>query len=247
MRRAQLSVALIVTLGALAACNEVPGGENGEDQYAPPPCPACAPTPGYPGPPYGFSPGATLQDESFQGFADPQTDHSSLQILKISDFFNPHVDEADYQPLSAADDDRLFPPKSIYGAGTKKPRVLLVDFGSGWCGPCNAEAKSLLDGLYAMYKPCGGGFFYQLADGVMMGTAVTDELLQTWSSVYKVSYPITFDNGHALGPFYSAGFPAGVIVDTSTMVIVEAISGVPDNAFWQTFESKLEPGCLQGG
>jgi hypothetical protein len=237
------SLVAFLAVVVCAGCNGNPAGENGESQYEPAPCGPCAPPTNYPSPPYGYSTGDTLEDATFQGFVDPLADSKTLQSLKLSDFFNPHAHDASYVPADPADDDRLFPPGSLYGAGTKKPTVLLIDIGSGWCGPCNAEAKSLLNGLYAEYHPCGGEFFYQLADGVMMGVAVTQDLLQTWSSVYKVGYPITLDNSHQLGPFYAAGFPAGIIVDTSTMTIVYAISGVPDQTFWGIFESKLEPGC----
>jgi hypothetical protein len=188
-----------------------------------------------------------MGDASFQGFADAQVNHTTLETLKISDFFNPYADDPTYDPPSAADDDRLFPPGSPYGAGTKKPTALLIDIGSGWCGPCNQEAKSLLNGLYAKYKPCGGEFFYQLADGAMVGEAVTQQALEIWATDYHVAYPITFDNSKTFNPLYSTqSFPDGAILDTRTMKIVYVIAGVPDATFWSTYESLLDAKCLAG-
>jgi hypothetical protein len=239
--------ALAIVLALLfAGCNQDPAADNGKGLFEPAPCGPCAPPTSYPSPPYGFTVGATIGEATFQGFADAQIDDSTLQTLKISDFHNPHADDPSYLPAGPDFDDRLFPPGSPYGAGAKKPTVLLIDVGSGWCGPCNAEAKSLLNGLYAKYKPCGGEFLYQLAEGVMMGVPVDEHLLQGWSSTYEVGYPITFDNSHELQPFYGGGFPAGVVIDTRTMKIVYAISGVPDDTFWHTFEQGLDAKCLAG-
>jgi hypothetical protein len=202
---------------------------------------ACAAPLTYPAGPYGFTAGATLGDATFQGFANAQVDYTAPQHLSFHDFYNPHADDPSYQPAGPECDDRLFPPGSPYGAGTKKPVALLVDIGAPWAGPCNAEAKSLLNGKYAMYEPCGGEFFYQLAEGANPGVPPDESLLQTWATNYKVEYPITYDPSRELEPFYQAGFfPAGVVVDTRTMKIVYLTLGVPDAAFWQTFESQLD-------
>lgn len=141
-------------------------------------------------------------------------------------------------------DDRLYPPGSPYGAGKPKPTALLVDLGSVWCGPCNAEAKDLFPALYAKYKPCGGEFLYQLVEG-MVGTAATEANLKTWTKVYKVDYPATIDPGRQLSALYPTGsFPDGAIVDTRTMRVVEIIQGLPTDAFWASYEGLLDEACL---
>ena len=241
----RLAPALLIALGA-AGCNQDPGAGNGDERYEPAPCPLCpAQTVGYPSGPYGLNQGSTIQSFSFDGFIDAQTQSSTLETIAFGDFFNPHAGDPSYQPALAADDDRLFPPGSPYGPGTKKPTALLIDIASVWCGPCNEEAKSVLNGLYAKYQPCGGEFFFQLAEGAAPGAPVTQTLLHSWVTSYHVAYPATFDASRQLYPLYSAdSFPDSAIVDTRTMKIVEVVSGVPDAAFWSTYESLLDAACL---
>jgi hypothetical protein len=246
-RRTWLPSLVVVAAGALAGCNQDPGADNGKgiDEPAPLP-PSTASTPTYPPGPYALGQGATLADFKFQGFVDAQKQSATLEAIRFSDFYNPHGRDASYQPASPADDDRLYPTGSPYGAGTKKPRALFIDISAVWCGPCKEEAKSDLPGFYAKYKPCGGEFFFQLAEGAGLGSPVTQELLDAWTTVYKVSYPATFDPGHQLGELYASGFPTSAIVDTSTMQVVAFKTGLGDSSFWSLYESLLDPTCLAG-
>jgi hypothetical protein len=125
--------------------------------------------------------------------------------------------------------------------------VLLVDIASVWCGPCNEEAKDTLNGLYAKYKPCGGEFLFQLAEGAAPGAPATQQLLETWVTTYHVAYPAIWDPTKQLFPLYNSdSFPDSAIVDTRTMQIVDVVSGVADATFWSTFESYLDAACLAG-
>ena len=228
-------------------CNQDPGADNGKGDHQPAPCPECVSQAEYPPPPYAVRQGSTINDFSFQGFVDGQAEHTALQTISLSAFYNPHAGDATYQPASAVEDDRLFPPGSPYGGGARKPTALLVDIASVWCGPCNEEAKSVLNGLYAKYKPCGGEFLFQLAEGAAPGAPVTQNILQAWVSTYHVAYPATYDPARQLFPLYSAdSFPDSAIIDTRTMRIVDVISGVPDSTFWTTFEAHLDAACLSG-
>ncbi len=191
------------------------------------------------------SQGSVIPDFSFQGFVDAQAQGKTTQAIALYDFYNPHAGDASYQPVDPSDDDRLFPAGSPYGAGTPKPTALLLDIASVWCGPCNEEAKSVLNGLYARYKPCGGEFLFQLAEGAAPGAPVTEQLLQSWLSVYHVAYPAVWDPAKQLFPLYNAdSFPDSAIVDTRTMEIVDVVSGVADATFWTTYEGLLDPQCL---
>jgi hypothetical protein len=237
-----MAVALAVVL---AGCNRDPGAENGEGVDEPAPCPACVSAASYPMSSGLVARGSIIPDFTFKGFIDPQMKNTALQTIHLSDFYNPHAGSTSYQPLDSATDDRLFPPGSPYGAGTKKPTALLIDIASVWCGPCNQEAKSVLNGLYAKYKPCGGEFLFQLAEGAAPGTPVTVQLLRAWVSQYHVAYPAISDPGKQLLPLYSAdSFPDSAIVDTHTMEIIDVVSGLADTTFWTTFEGLLDASCL---
>jgi hypothetical protein len=231
---------------ALAGCNQDPGADNGKGWDAPAPCPECVSNVPYPVTSGVVKQSSIIPNFSFPGFVDAQAQDKALQTVALADFYNPHAGDASYQPGSdPSRDDRLFPPGSPYGAGTKKPTALLLDIASVWCGPCNQEAKSVLNGLYAKYKPCGGEFLFQLAEGAAPGTPVTVPILQGWVSTYHVAYPATYDPGRQLFPLYNSdSFPDSAIVDTRTMRVVDVISGLPDDTFWSTFEGLLDASCL---
>jgi hypothetical protein len=242
VKRCTLSVAVAVTL---AGCNQDPAADNGKGIDEPAPCPACVSAAPYPTSSGLVVEGSIIPNFTFEGFIDPQVEDSTLETIHLSDFYNPHADSTSYEPQDSATDDRLFPPGSPYGAGTKKPRALLIDIASVWCGPCNQEAKSVLNGLYAKYKPCGGEFLFQLAEGTAPGTPVTTQLLQAWVTQYHVAYPAISDPGKQLLPLYGAdSFPDSAIVDTRTMEIIDVVSGLADATFWTTFEGLLDASCL---
>jgi hypothetical protein len=243
MRRSLLAIPC--ALGVLAGCNDPANDLDTDGKYRPAPLTAPTGTSTYPDGPYDVAKGAIIPNYKFPGFANAQLDSSKLQTISLGDFYNPHAGDDSYQPASADEDDRLFPPDSIYGAGNPKPTALLIDIGSVWCGPCNAEAKNLFPTLYAKYKPCGGEFLYQLVDGAV-GIAATEQNLKTWTKVYKVDYPATIDPGRQLSKLYATGsFPDGAVIDTRTMRVVEVIQGLPTDAFWASYEGLLDKACLQ--
>jgi hypothetical protein len=233
--KARLALLGFVVAAGAAGCNQDPGADNGKGLFEPAPLPSTMTTtgPAYPAGPYGVTQGSVINDFSFSGFANAQVQSTTLDTISLSDFYNPNGDG-------------VFPPGSPYGGG-KKPTALLIDIASVWCGPCNEEAKSVLNGLYAKYQPCGGEFLFQLAEGTAPGTPVDQNLLHIWVTNYHVAYPATFDTTRQLFPLYSSdSFPDGAIVDTRTMKIVDVISGVPDTPFWSTYESLLDAKCLAG-
>jgi len=240
------SVASLVTLvTALAvACNADPGADNGKGDQIPAPLPPSTTTETYPPGPYDVMPGATIQDYQFSGFPDAQVSRAALVKIRLSDFYNPHGSDASYHPADAANDDRLYPPGSPYGAGKTKPLGLFIDVATVWCAPCNLEAKTELPAKHAKYRHCGGEFLFQLAEGAAPGTPPTPKNLTDWTTFYKVDYPATIDPVRQLAALYSGGmFPDGVIIDTRTMKIVEVVSGLPDESVWQTF---ARPGATRG-
>jgi hypothetical protein len=187
------------------------------------------PTVEYPKGPYGVNKGSVVQNFKFMGFPNSMVENKTLVQVSLADFYNP----------TGKDN---FPKGSPYGDGTPKPKALLIDVSSVWCGPCNYEAANVLPGLYAKYKPKGGEFLLQLADGPTPGDPANAKHLYNWTHKYKVDYPATIDPSYKLSALFQAdAFPANMIIDTKTMKIVDVIAGVAEEggAFWQAYEKLL--------
>lgn len=183
----------------------------------------------YPDGPYGVGKGSIIANYKFVGYANSLKVNNALQQIELAEFYNPTGDA-------------LYEEGTVFEVGTPKPKALLIDVASVWCGPCNYEAGNILPDLYAKYKPMGGEFLGQLADGNTPGTAATTKSLYNWTSKYKVNYPDTIDPSYKLGALFSAdAFPANFIIDTRTMKIKEILAGAPEvgGSFWKTYEKVL--------
>jgi hypothetical protein len=206
-------------------------------------------TPVYPAGPYGSSVGSIVEDFQFLGFPTGDArvaDPNALSMVRLSDFYNPHADDASYAPPDADHDDRLFPPGSPYGAGKKKPKALLIDIASVWCGPCNEEAKTTLPPLHAKYSKCGGEFLLQLQDGPTVGTAAVPKNLSAWGTKYSVDFPHVIDPSGKLGPLFKQSvFPTNMMIDTRTMTLARVTAGVPQTSDWKIFDKLIgDDACL---
>jgi hypothetical protein len=181
----------------------------------------------YPAAPYGVSVGSVVPNFEFLGYPNASVDAVDRVPIHLSDFYNPHAFDTTYVPASPAEDDRLFSASSGYAmAGKAKPTVLLIDIASVWCVPCNEEAKSLLPGLHAKYQPCGGEFFLDLHDSDTPGTTATFSNLTSWTKTYKVNFPAIIDPAYKLDALFQVdAYPNNVIIDTTTMKVVEAFAG----------------------
>ena len=203
----------------------------------------------YPPGPYGIGKGSIIPNLSFIGFPNPlQTAaKEDTKVINLGDFYNPHGRDAAYVPASAEEDDRIFPKGSLYGEGKGKPTVLAIDVASVWCSPCKAEAQCVLPVLQHRYEACGGGFLLQLQDGPVYGKPATPTNLYTWTvKTYKESFPAVIDpQGRLIDTVATAAaFPQNILIDTTTMQIVEVIAGVPDSAYWKKYEKLLaDPTC----
>lgn len=201
----------------------------------------------YPEGPFGVGEGSIIPNLSFIGYANAVADSTAMQQIQLGDFYNPHGRDATYQPKSPAEDDRLYPAGSQYGEGKPKPTVLAIDVASVWCGPCNAEAKCVLPVHEQRYTPCGGGLFLQLQDGPTVGKAATAKNLYNWTvKSYKEAFPSAIDpEGRIISTIATQeAFPTNILVDTTTMKIVKIVPGVPDDTYWNAYESLLaDPSC----
>ena len=187
------------------------------------------PTVEYPKGPFGVNKGSVIQNFKFMGFPNSLTNSKDLATVQMSDFYNPTGDGK-------------FGKGAAFPEGQAKPKALLIDVSSVWCGPCNYEAANVLPGLYAKYKPLGGEFLLQLADGPTPGSPANSKHLFNWTKKYKVDYPATIDPSYKLSALFQAdAFPANMIIDTKTMKIVDVIAGVAEEggSFWQAYEKLL--------
>lgn len=238
----------LAVIALAGGCNDPANDLDPDGKYRPDPLTITTSTDtplAYPEGPYSVAKGSIIPNVQLPGYPNAQADSSALTTIALSDFYNPHAGDPAYKPQSPDADDRLFPPGSPYGAGEKKPVALVIDIASVWCGPCNEEAKTLLPGLHAKYKPCGGDILFQLVESASPGTPATESNLKTWTKVYKVDYPATIDPARQLSALYPTGsFPDAAVVDTRTMKIIEVIQGVPTDAFWASYEALLDQACL---
>lgn len=183
----------------------------------------------YPEGPFGIGKGSIIANYKFVGYVNSMVDNTKLAEIEMAEFYNPTGDG-------------VFEEGSVFPVGTPKPKALLIPVASVWCGPCNYEAANVLPGLYKDYKPMGGEFLAQLADGPTPGQAATQKSLYNWANKYDVDYPITIDPTYKLGALFEAdAFPANMIIDPRTMKIVEVISGVAEEGgpFWKTYEKVI--------
>lgn len=184
----------------------------------------------YPNGPYGVAKGSVIANYKFVGYPNALKDSETLQEIELAEFYNPTADT-------------LYEEGSVMEVGTPKPTALLLTVSAIWCGPCNYEADKVFPGLYEDYKPKGGEFFVQLADGATPGKAANAKALRSWTDTYEVDYPMAIDPSYQLGALFEAdAFPANMVIDTRTMRIVEVTSGAPEpgSSFWKTFENVIE-------
>jgi hypothetical protein len=181
----------------------------------------------YPAGPYGIGKGSIINNYKFVGYVNSVANSGTLAEIQMAEFYNPNGDG-------------LHEEGSVFPVGAPKPKALLIVVASVWCGPCNTEADTVLPAHYAEYKPQGGEFLAQLADGPTPGKAATQKSLYNWATKYDVDYPLTIDPTYKLSALFDQdAFPANMIIDPRTMRIVEVVAGVPDAAFWAKYEQVL--------
>lgn len=183
----------------------------------------------YPEGPYGTEVGSIVADFKFYGFPNPSADQGTAQLLKLSDFYNPTGTG-------------VYPEGSMYGAGKAKPKALQIIISSVWCIYCQEENREVLPGNHAEYGPRGAEFLVMLADGPEPGTPAEFSHLTAWTTKYKTAWPSAIDPAYSLELLYpDFAYPINMIIDTTTMELVENVAGVPNAAFYNKLEALLDP------
>lgn len=183
----------------------------------------------YPEGPFGTVAGATIPNYVFPGYARPAEGlgEGARVDLTMADFYNPTGDA-------------VFEEGSPYGAGTPKPTALMLNVSALWCGPCKEEAKDVLPGEYSKLGPKGLEILVVIVDGADQGVLATFDDLELWIGAFGVNYPAGIDPKGQMGAVFDANsFPGNMIIDTSTMRIVEVIAGKPGDSFWVKIDDLL--------
>lgn len=166
----------------------------------------------YPAGPYGLEIGSIAENYKFVGYPNPADDQANYYKIDLSDFYNPTGDG-------------VFPEGSVHGPGNPKPTVLLITVAAVWCGPCNLEASESA-AMYEEYASRGAGFLLQLADGPTVGKPAKFSHLKSWTTKYDNAWPSVIDPTSKLSELFEAdAFPANILIDTTTMEIVEVVAG----------------------
>lgn len=186
--------------------------------------------------PYGYDKGKIIPNFKFIGFASYTSD-PGMTWVQLADFYNPTGED-------------VFPEGSPYGAGTPKPKALLMMMSAAWCGPCKQEANQLKTKFPNEVQP-GGGHVLGLLVEAVNGDPADYFTATSWAQTYDVSYTLAIDpTGQALS-IYEPAFPGNMIIRTSDMKIVEIVAGAPQpgtagyNQFWGTFEA-VKNGTYEG-
>lgn len=157
--------------------------------------------------PYGTTEGSIAKNLSFLGLVDPKAvnyDSSNLQLIQFKDFYNPTKDPS-------------------------KPLVLVIAASALWCGPCQQEAQTSVS-HWNYWNPKGVQFLTTVFQDLDANPAQPKDLT-TWTSNYKLTYPVVIDPDAKMGLFvdYTA-IPYNLVIDTTTMKILYAQAGLLDTS-----------------
>lgn len=201
-----------------------------------------APTPAeeqplaYPAGPYGISKNSTIPNLKFYGLHAPASfpqvvsNVPELEPIELAEFYNP-------------DGNGTFPADGPYRPGEAKPTVLWIDVSAQWCGPCQAESKTVLPADYAKYHDKGLEVIVNLIEDTQGNDALPKNLWQ-WTTKYKTAWPAVIDPTRQVDSFFvQSAYPTNILIDTTTMKIVYVIAGVaPEgDTFYTTLEKYLKP------
>jgi hypothetical protein len=173
----------------------------------------------YPAGPYGTKKGSVIDNFAFLGWRAPRLadyDPGALETIHLSDFYNPN--------------------------GTKSDVVLLVINASAvWCTVCRAEYEHMHDqGIYDRYRARGVEILGTLFEDKNGGPSRPQDL-SAWAShpSHQVEFPFVLDPGNKLGVFFTSdATPLNLVIDTRTMVVVDAVMGYSLD-YWQRIDSRL--------
>jgi hypothetical protein len=173
----------------------------------------------YPAGPYGVGIGATLENYSFLGWRDPLGagyDIGKLAPVQLADFYNPD--------------------------GRSGTRYLWINASAVWCSVCRAEMTDIKNNaVNATFAPKGVQLIVTLFEDNNSGPATPLDL-KRWGEVpaHSIDFPLLLDPGFKLGAFFTSdATPLNLLVDASTMKVVDATMGY-SATYWQQLDALLQ-------
>lgn len=177
----------------------------------------------YPAGPYGTGIDSTLEDFAFLGWRDPvaaQYDLAKLAPVHLADFYNPD--------------------------GRSNTRYIWINASAVWCSVCKAEMQDIRNkNVNATFKERGVQLIVTLFEDNDSGPATPLDL-KRWGELpaHSIDFPLLLDPGFKLGAFFSSdATPLNMLVDASTMRIVDATMGYSSD-YWEQVDrllAKTEP------
>ncbi len=173
----------------------------------------------YPAAPYGVGVDSVITDMSFIGYTRASTDRADLEVVSLSDFYNP----------TGAD---LYPMDGRAWQGQAKPKVVALSVSAAWCPPCKEEWRTVVPEKRAQIG-AGGEFVLLMSDGNAGAVPPVISEIDAWSRTFEIVGPVVLDATLVFEPVWeSNAYPQNVLVRTSDMVIVAKSPGVPLESYW---------------
>lgn len=175
--------------------------------------------------PYGYDYGSIVPNLHFLGWKDPMAsgfDTAALEPISIADFRDNGV------------------------------KLLHINLSAIWCAFCKAEHEGgtyqLADGSLLHYNKlveevqCRKAAGYEYLEAMVQdneGGPATRNDLKNWAEQYEMSVPFVLDGDDQLSPLRGGtGFPANIVIDTTTMRIIQKIDGA-DDGMWDWIDDQL--------
>ncbi|MBI5482097.1 MAG: TlpA family protein disulfide reductase [Deltaproteobacteria bacterium] len=207
MKRLITVVVVLVTAAGLSACEKTEYVEQmdagvqedaGQDDAAP----QCGPDT-YPCPPYGTVPNTVMENLTFTGWVDENSDGDPL-----------------------TDPYRTWGLDYFYQLGKAgQAKFLMLNASAGWCTVCRAETRTL-NALQADYLDQGVRLAQILFEDNEYNPA-TKQFVQDWETTYKLTFPIGLDAAFKTGRYFDiAATPANFVIALRDMTV----NGVPVKA-----------------
>jgi hypothetical protein len=186
----RIALSLLLALGVFGCSNE-PKVDDTPNQVSP--------NNDYPPGPYGYVEGSVMENVNFVGKLDPQG------------------------PVAGASEYDALPMANLALAELRRDpavRFIVLSGVARWCGPCNAEQKSVRAAA-AQFHDAGFRFLEALIEGNKRGVPATETDLNAWAKTHKLHVGIGLDPEDKIHQYADiAAFPLNMVVRTSDMQIV---------------------------